>query len=98
MAYTKLASLQSSHIGRHHVRKLLDSFDIVRPDGSRHLCLVHAPLHMTLHDLQRLGGYTSPLPPDMVKSAVRHVLQALDFLHTEVNLTHCGRCRSIANQ
>ena len=43
-------------------------------------------------DLQRLGGKPTALPQDMVRSASRYLLQALDYLHTEVNITHCGRC------
>lgn len=90
MAYNKLASLRSSHTGHSYIRKLLDSFDVVRPNGNRHLCLVHTPLHMTLRDLQRLGGKPRPLPPDMVKSVLRYLLLAVDFLHVEANMTHCG--------
>jgi hypothetical protein len=46
---------------------------------------------MTLWDLQRLGGKPTALPQDMVRSVSRYLLQALDYLHTEVNITHCGR-------
>lgn len=45
---------------------------------------------MTLWDIQRLGRKPTGLPEDMVKGALRHLLQALDFLHTEANMAHCG--------
>ncbi|KAL3434553.1 kinase-like domain-containing protein [Aspergillus tetrazonus] len=88
-AYKHLATVQSSHIGRRFIRPLLDSFELERPDSTRHHCLVHQPLQITLYDLQRLGGNTKGLPEDMVRGALRHLFQALDFLHTEANITHC---------
>ncbi|MCJ1259976.1 hypothetical protein MMC24_007816 [Lignoscripta atroalba] len=89
LAYQHLRTLPSSHVGHAYIRELLDSFEVVRPNGNRHHCLVHQPLHMTLWDLQRLGGKSTVLPEDMVRSALRYLLQALDFLHTEANITHC---------
>ncbi|KAG5302383.1 protein kinase [Histoplasma capsulatum G186AR] len=89
VAYSYLRSSRSSHAGRAHVRELLDSFELVRPNGIRHHCLVHPPLQITLWGLQRLGGKPTALPQDMVRSASRYLLQALDYLHTEVNITHC---------
>ncbi|GFF14229.1 kinase-like protein [Aspergillus terreus] len=44
---------------------------------------------MTLFDFQRLGGNAKGLPEQLVKGALRHLLQALDFLHTEANIAHC---------
>jgi serine/threonine-protein kinase SRPK3 len=90
LAYQHLKSLRFTHAGHEHIRELLDSFEIVRPNGNRHHCLVHSPLHITLWDLQRLGGKSTVLPEDMVRSALPYLLQALDFLHTEANITHCG--------
>lgn len=91
VAYDHLRSSRSSHAGRPRVRELLDSFECVRPNGIHHHCLVHPPLQITLWDLQRLGGKPAALPQDMVRSVTRYLLQALDYLHTEVNITHCGR-------
>lgn len=45
---------------------------------------------MTLRDLQRLGKKLTELSEDMVRGALRHLFQTLDFLHTEANITHCG--------
>lgn len=90
LAYERLRSLRSSHVGQGFVRELLDSFEVERPDGSRHRCLVHSPLHVALSDLQRLGGESTAFPEDMVRGALPYLCQALDFLHTEANITHCG--------
>lgn len=90
LAYRHLRSLRSSHPGLEHIRGLLDSFEVVRPNGNRHHCLVHSPLQITLWDLRRLGGKSTAFPQDMAKGILRYLLQALDFLHREANITHCG--------
>lgn len=89
-AYKHLAIVQSSHVGRRFIRNVVDSFELERPDGSHHHCLAYEPLQITLFDFQRLGGNTKGLPEQLVKGALRHLLQALDFLHTEANIAHCG--------
>ncbi|EAU38942.1 predicted protein [Aspergillus terreus NIH2624] len=88
-AYKHLAIVQSSHVGRRFIRNVVDSFELERPDGSHHHCLAYEPLQITLFDFQRLGGNTKGLPEQLVKGALRHLLQALDFLHTEANIAHC---------
>jgi serine/threonine-protein kinase SRPK3 len=92
-AYRHLQTGRSSHIGRQFIRQLLDSFEIVQPDGAHHHCLIHPPLHKTLRDLQKLGDKPTGLPEDMVRGVLRHLFQALDFLHTDANITHCGTNR-----
>ncbi|KAL4758086.1 kinase-like domain-containing protein [Aspergillus foveolatus] len=76
-AYKHLATVQYSNIGRRFIRPLLGSFELERPDGTHHHCLVHQPLQITLYDLQKTGG------------ALRHVFQVLGFLRTDANITHC---------
>lgn len=67
-------------------------FEIVQsPRGAAHVCLVHSPLQATLYAFQRLGGAPRALPEELAKMVMRSLLQALDFLHTEANLTHCGK-------
>src|SRR5437667_1393233 len=92
-AYQHSSKVRSSHPGQRFVRKVLDSFEISRADGTHH-CPVHPPLHMSLWELQRIGRKTCGLPEDMVKGALRQLLLALDFLHTEANMTHCGTSSS----
>ncbi|KAL5328972.1 hypothetical protein ACEPPN_002481 [Leptodophora sp. 'Broadleaf-Isolate-01'] len=65
---------------------LLDSFDITTATGS-HICMVHKPLGLRISDFQALipGG---KLPQDILKLTLKHVLLALEFLHSECNLAH----------
>lgn len=89
VAYARLCTVQSSHPGRLSIRPLFDSFYLSHPDGTRHYCLVHSPLHMTMFDLQRFGGQARVFPEDLVKDSLRSLLQAIDFLHTEAGIAHC---------
>jgi serine/threonine-protein kinase SRPK3 len=88
--YEHLADLTTTHPGSQCIRQALDMFDLVRSDESAHACLVHPPLQTTLFDFQRLRGKPQVLPEELAKIVVRSLLQALDFLHTEVDVTHCG--------
>lgn len=45
---------------------------------------------MSLFELQRLDGKSRGLDVDTVKDALRNLFMALDFLHTEANVTHGG--------
>ncbi|PWY64201.1 kinase-like protein [Aspergillus eucalypticola CBS 122712] len=62
---------------------------IVRnPDGHRnHTCLVHPPLGISLDQLMPLlpGKVMSS---SMVRTTMRNILAALDFLHTEAHVIH----------
>lgn len=79
------------HPGQTCIREVFDSFQMKRPDGTRHECIVHPPLHMSLFGLQRVGGKSTGLSVDMVKTALWNLFMALDFLHTEANVTHGGK-------
>ncbi|KAK2751712.1 hypothetical protein FQN54_008935 [Arachnomyces sp. PD_36] len=86
--YNHLKNIQSDHVGRSCLRPLIEVFQAQSPDGHRaHTCLVHPPLGISLDQL------TSLLPDRvmssvMVRTAVRHILAALDFLHTEAGIIH----------
>ncbi len=88
--YEHLATLTTKHPGRHNIRQALDVFDIVRSNGDVHVCLVHPPLQSTLFAFQRLGSTPRALPEELAKIAMKGLLEALDFLHTEAHVTHCG--------
>lgn len=90
VAYEKLADLSTTHLGHHNIRQALDIFDLSRPEGEVHVCIVHSPLQTTLHDFQRLDGAPQVLPEELAKVVMINILEALDFLHTEANITHCG--------
>ncbi|KAF8851478.1 hypothetical protein BDZ45DRAFT_730838 [Acephala macrosclerotiorum] len=65
---------------------LLDSFDIATATGS-HIFMVHKPLSLRISDFQSLipGG---KLPQDILKLTLKHVLLALEILHSECHLAH----------
>jgi serine/threonine-protein kinase SRPK3 len=94
-AYEHLANLSTTHPGRHNIRQALDIFDLSRPEGEVHVCIVHSPLQSTLYDFQRLDGAPQVLPEELVKMVMINLLEALDFLHTEANVTHCGMAITI---
>lgn len=70
---------------------VVETFQILNPDGHRiHTCLVHPPLGISLDQL------TSLLPgkvmsSSMVRTTMRNILAALDFLHTEAQVIHTGQ-------
>ena len=86
--YKNLSAAKSSHRGRLNVRTILDSFKIIVPDGY-HQVLVHKPLWRSLFDLQRILP-TERYPEDLLKGALLHILNALDYLHSECQIIHTG--------
>ena len=90
-AYEHLANLSTTHPGR----QALDIFDISRREGEVHVFIVHSPLQSTLYDFQRLDGAPRVLPEELAKMVMINVLEALDFLHTDANITHCGMAVTI---
>lgn len=94
IAYEHLSTLKSSHPGQDHIRQPLDTFSLHQSDGSQHLCFAYSPLQTTLLDLQRLGGNAQPLPEELVKEVLRYLLEALDYLHTDAGMIHCGMSSS----
>ncbi|KAJ9292808.1 hypothetical protein DTO271G3_8383 [Paecilomyces variotii] len=86
--YNHLRTIQSNHAGLLCLRSLIDIFQIQSPYGHGvHTCLVHLPLGISL-------GQLTPLLPDrvmssaMVRTTIRNILAALDFLHTEARVIH----------
>lgn len=94
-AYEHLANLSTTHPGRYNIRQALDIFDLLGPEGEVHVCIVHSPLQSTLYDFQRLDGAPQVLPEELVKMVMINLLETLDFLHTEANVTHCGMAITI---
>lgn len=88
--YNHLQRIQSSHAGQSCLRPLIEIFEAQNLDGhNTHTCLVHPPLGISLDQL-------TPLLPDkvmsssMVRTTMRNILAALDFLHTEAHVIHTG--------
>ncbi|RDH36682.1 protein kinase-like protein [Aspergillus welwitschiae] len=86
--YNHLKSIRSDHAGQSCLRPLIETFQILNPDGhGTYTCLVHLPLGISLDQL------TSLLPgkvmsSSMVRTTMRNILAALDFLHTEAQVIH----------
>lgn len=67
---------------------LLDSFEVAGPHGP-HFCLVHTPLGMSLYDL-KMRARDKVFSKDVLRSSVRQLLAALDYLHNEAHVIHTG--------
>ncbi|KAK4495633.1 hypothetical protein PRZ48_012901 [Zasmidium cellare] len=78
-------SVSSQHPGREYVRKLLDSFEIEGPHG-KHICLVFEPLGNSLGQLHLLAD--GALDTEIIRQAMRPILNALQFLHDEAGVIH----------
>lgn len=79
----------SSHHGRHFVRKLLDDFIIEGP-YHQHTCLVFEPLREPLW-LTRTRFGTNTIPSEILKVVVQMLLHGLDYLHTSCHVIHTGK-------
>ncbi|KGO77687.1 hypothetical protein PITC_071700 [Penicillium italicum] len=86
--YNHLRAIRSNHAGQTCLRPLIEIFHIYSLDrNSVHTCLVHPPLGISLDQLTQLlpdGVMNSA----MVRTTIRNVLAALDFLHTEARVIH----------
>ena len=79
----------SSHHGRHFVRKLIDDFIIEGP-YNQHTCLVFEPLREPLW-LTRTRFSTNTIPSEILKVVVQMLLHGLDYLHTSCHIVHTGK-------
>ncbi|KAL9597305.1 MAG: hypothetical protein Q9219_005229 [cf. Caloplaca sp. 3 TL-2023] len=87
-AYSHLNTIRTSNPGSLYVRTLLDSFKATGPAGE-YQCLVHEPLGMSMETLRELAPGRK-LPQDLLRSFLVHLLNALDFLHTDAQMIHAG--------
>ncbi|OQD71476.1 hypothetical protein PENPOL_c001G09681 [Penicillium polonicum] len=84
--YKALSQGDRSHPGYAHVRTALDTFTIPH-EGSGHHCLVQKPMWGSFRHLM----YRNPsnrLSEDLLKSGLKQIFLALDYLHTECQLVH----------
>lgn len=88
--YNHLRTIHSSHAGQSCLRPLVEVFQISSPDGhGLHTCLVHWPLGISLDQLASLLT-DEVMSSAMVRTTMRNILAALDFLHTEARVIHTG--------
>ncbi|OAA66925.1 protein kinase domain-containing protein [Niveomyces insectorum RCEF 264] len=79
--------LPSRHPGAKNIRKLLDSFQISGPNG-KHIVLALQASQMSIRDMDTVFMNGRGFEEGFVKGAVKELLEALDFLHTEVQCVH----------
>ncbi|GAD91968.1 CMGC protein kinase [Paecilomyces variotii No. 5] len=84
--YDRTNSVETDHMGKLFMRKLLDHFHIEGPHG-HHTCLVLQPLGITVEQfLCFCPGRVMTI--DDLKPCLRQVLGVLDFLHTQAHIIH----------
>lgn len=86
--YRHIESFPNTHPGRGAIRTLLDTFDIEGP-ADRHRCLVHPPLFESVLTFLRRNP-VEKLPSPVLAFVLYRLFLALDFLHTECQVTHTG--------
>ena len=73
------------------VARLLDWFEHSGPNG-KHVCVVMESLGDNLLTLVKLYDYRG-IPMESVKMVARCTLEALDFLHSKLQIIHTDLCR-----
>jgi hypothetical protein len=84
---TTLRQSTPSHLGKDHCSHMAESFML----GGDHICFVIELLGPDMNSLRRLRSQHA-LPLANVKKVAKDVLFALDFLHAECGVYHCGPC------
>lgn len=81
-----LQSIGTNHAGSLLVRNMLDEFVLTYHD-KKYQAIVHSPLAITLREFRKMFPDKS-LPVNLLRLVLKHLLLALDFLHTEAKLIH----------
>lgn len=87
--YKRINAVKTNHPGRILVRKMLDNFE-VKYQSLAYPCMIHRPLGLSLRHLRRELP-NDKLPEDALKSFLKQILIALDYLHGEAGIIHCGK-------
>ncbi|VUC36261.1 unnamed protein product [Clonostachys rosea] len=80
-------TIPSEHAGASNIRKLHGFFEVIGPHGT-HTVLVLQPSQMSLRDFDTVFMKGRSFDEGFVKGAIKELLEALDFLHTEVQAVH----------
>jgi serine/threonine-protein kinase SRPK3 len=80
----------SPHPGAQNVRKLLASFEVSGPHG-KHVALALQVSQMRMRDMDTVFMHGRGFEEGFVKGAIKELLEALDFLHSEVQSVHTGK-------
>ncbi len=85
---TKFLEADPSHECFRFVRTMIDNFEIRGPHGT-HQCSVYEPMRETMAQFQqRLPG--GKIPGLLLKEYMKHLLLALDYIHSTCNVVHTG--------
>lgn len=76
-------------MGAGNVRKLHESFEITGPHG-KHIVLALQVSQMSIRDMDTVFMKGGGFDEEFVKGAIIELLEAIDFLHTEVQVVHTG--------
>lgn len=87
-----LRSIRTNHVGSLLVRTMVDEFVLTRHE-KKFQAVIHPPLAITLLAFRNMFPDKS-LSIDLLRLVLRHVLLALDFMHTEAKVVHTGESRS----
>ncbi|KZS94824.1 kinase-like protein [Sistotremastrum niveocremeum HHB9708] len=86
----RLKNTNPAHPGYKHILSILDHFSITGKEAGEdvsHLCLVSEVLGEGVGSIRRRSEGLM-LPQGMVKTILRQVLQALDYVHRECRIVH----------
>ncbi|OHF00685.1 protein kinase domain-containing protein [Colletotrichum orchidophilum] len=79
--------LPSQHPGAKNIRSLLSSFEVIGPHG-KHVALALQVSQMSIRNMDMVFMDGRGFNEGFVKGAIKELLEALDFLHTEVQSVH----------
>ncbi|RMY95212.1 hypothetical protein D0864_05389, partial [Hortaea werneckii] len=86
LAYQRLKAIATAHQRPSHIREPSDYFTIPTTHGE-HLCLVHEPLGISIETF-RDSLPERKLSEPFLKAILKHLLLALEVLHTEPKIIH----------
>ena len=86
--YRHMEKSPTAHPGRDVIRTLLDTFYFDGPQD-KHQCLVHPPLWESVLAFLRRNP-VERLPSAVLAVVLHRLFLALDYLHTECQITHTG--------
>ncbi|PCH38829.1 kinase-like protein [Wolfiporia cocos MD-104 SS10] len=81
-----LRTIKTSHVGSSLVREMLDEFEVTS-HNQKYQAIVYSPLAITLRGFRKMLP-TKSLPVALLRSFLKHLFLALDFLHTEARVIH----------
>lgn len=85
-----LSAFKTKHPGSGLIRTMLDVFEVEGPKG-KHQCIVFEPLLTSVLHFQATMNPPS-LTENLLKALLQQLLLTLDYLHSEAEVIHTGKC------